>query len=61
MKVGLRQRIHCKAVSSGGDHVSMEVRDTGVGVPLERAESIFEAFTQVQTSGDSSLGGLDLD
>ena len=33
--------------SAEGDHVAFEVSDTGVGIPAEHLESIFEPFTQV--------------
>jgi PAS domain S-box-containing protein len=36
----------------------LRVRDTGVGLPPEKLEEIFELFTQVDRSSDRSQGGL---
>lgn len=36
----------------GSDHVTVEIQDTGPGVPIDEAERIFEVFTQ----GSSYLG-----
>jgi signal transduction histidine kinase len=47
-------------VSFEGDHAIVAVSDSGVGVPAERAESIFEAFTQLPESRESCAGGLGL-
>src|SRR5262245_37741587 len=45
-------------VSREGDEVALRVTDTGVGVPAEQLETIFDLFTQVGRPGDRSSGGL---
>jgi signal transduction histidine kinase len=46
-------------VSSDDGEASIEVRDTGIGIPSGQLHSIFDRFTQLQHSGDS-VGGLGL-
>lgn len=48
------------ALSADGEDVVIAVRDTGVGVPSTRAQSIFEPFTQLTESRHASAGGLGL-
>lgn len=43
-----------------GMHVEFTVRDTGVGIPRERQEDIFNAFTQVDGSAVRQHGGVGL-
>ncbi len=43
-----------------GDHIAFEVSDTGVGIPPEYIEAIFEPFTQVGRSLTSSHEGAGL-
>ena len=41
-----------------GDEVLIRVRDTGIGIPVEHLQRIFEPFTQEQQSEDRVQGGL---
>jgi signal transduction histidine kinase len=41
-------------------HIRIHVRDTGIGVPPEQAQLIFEEFSQVDTSTTRKTGGTGL-
>jgi CheY-like chemotaxis protein/anti-sigma regulatory factor (Ser/Thr protein kinase) len=45
-------RISCIAENKGEDavRITLSVRDTGIGIPLDLQEKVFQAFTQVDTS-----------
>lgn len=43
-----------------GEHVRIEVRDTGVGIAAEHQQTIFEEFVQVQASAQGSTLGMGL-
>lgn len=42
------------------EHVSIAVRDTGIGVPEDKREAIFEVFTQADSSTTRRYGGTGL-
>ena len=41
-----------------GEEIELSVRDNGVGIPQEMLESVFNMFTQVQSSLERAQGGL---
>jgi len=43
-----------------GDRVTMSVRDTGIGIPVEKHEAIFEPFIQLKESLTDREGGVGL-
>lgn len=50
-------RIDFTAIRKGGQAV-VRVKDTGMGIPSDKLESIFELFVQVSRSPASTAGGL---
>jgi signal transduction histidine kinase len=43
-----------------GGRILITVKDTGVGIPLDKLETIFQEFTQVNTSSTRKAGGTGL-
>ena len=47
-------------VTQAQDHVVLSVKDTGIGIPKEDQERIFERFYRVDKSRSKSTGGTGL-
>ena len=54
---GVRIDVRCEVA---GDRVSLHVTDTGIGIPAERLESVFEPFVQVHRTLKDPTGGVGL-
>jgi signal transduction histidine kinase len=46
------------ALDGGGRGATIEVRDTGIGLPPGQIDSVFELFTQVDSGAERAQGGL---
>ncbi len=53
-------QVEHKAGSADGAQLQFEIRDTGIGMPVEAHERIFESFSQVDGSTTRRFGGTGL-
>ncbi len=51
---------HIPADRSRGERLRLSVHDTGIGIPKDRQESIFESFTQANRATSRQYGGTGL-
>jgi signal transduction histidine kinase/CheY-like chemotaxis protein len=52
--------VSLQAVADGRACLQFSVRDTGIGIPLNQQEGVFQAFQQAHTSGGRLYGGTGL-
>ena len=53
-------KIAIRAARQGAENILISVKDTGVGVPTDKLETIFQEFAQVDTSSTRKAGGTGL-
>ncbi len=60
VKFTIQGEVQLSVTKKESDVLCFEVRDTGIGIPHEKLESIFEAFTQADGSHTRRFGGSGL-
>ncbi|GAB0056274.1 Sensor histidine kinase RcsC [Candidatus Magnetaquicoccaceae bacterium FCR-1] len=53
-------KLRCRVTTEDPDHLHLTVEDTGIGIPANHLEAIFNAFTQVDSSMTRQYGGVGL-
>lgn len=57
---GVTVHVGCKPQGNGACEIHIAVSDTGIGIPKDNQRSVFEAFTQADTSTTRRFGGTGL-
>jgi PAS domain S-box-containing protein len=60
MKFTAAGRVRVIATVEGGDHLAIEVVDSGAGIPADELDSVFEPFRSASTAGAAAGAGLGL-
>ena len=60
IKFTLQGKIALKVAQLDGARVLISVKDTGIGIPPDKLEAVFQEFTQVDTSTTRKVGGTGL-